>query len=103
MNPVNVKSNTYISPSKEIDNKILNVKSMTLLEYQTVKKIYLKLPKAYVPNWYEKVSLIKKVKNSVPWTYVNSDRNEKETVESFMTKNCGKQIKKRNENKNEKK
>ena len=94
MNPVNVKSNTYISPSKEINNKILNVKSMTLLEYQTVKKIYLKLPKAYVPNWYEKVSLIKKVKNSVPWTYVNSDRNEKETVENFMIKNCRKQIKK---------
>ena len=67
---------------------------MTLLEYQTVKKIYLKLPKAYVPNWYEKVSLIRKVKNSVPWTYINSDRNEKETVENFMIKNCGKQIKK---------
>ena len=67
---------------------------MTLLEYQTVKKIYLKLPKAYVPNWYEKVSLIRKVKNSVPWTYVNSDRNEKETVENFMIENCGKQIKK---------
>ena len=67
---------------------------MTLLEYQTVKKIYLKLPKAYVPNWYERVSLIRKVKNSVPWTYVNSDRNEKETVENFMIKNCGKQIKK---------
>ena len=67
---------------------------MTLLEYQTVKKIYLKLPKAYVPNWYEKVPLIRKVKNSVPWTYVNSDRNEKETVENFMIKNCGKQIKK---------
>ena len=43
MNPVNVKSNTYISPSKEINNKILNVKSMSLLEYQTVKK---DLPKA---------------------------------------------------------
>ena len=29
--------------------------------------------KGYVPNWPEEVFLIKKVKNTLPWTYVMSD------------------------------
>ena len=31
--------------------------------------------KGYIPNWSELVFVIKKVKNTVPWTYVISDLN----------------------------
>ena len=37
MKPVDVKSNTYVDYSKEIDNKDLNSKLVILLEYQNIK------------------------------------------------------------------
>ena len=36
--------------------------------------------KGYVPNWSEGVFLIKKVKNTVPWTYGIIDLNGEEIV-----------------------
>ena len=43
---------------------------MVLLEYQNIKIF---LQKGYVPNRSEEVFVIKKVKNTVPWTYVISN------------------------------
>ena len=40
-----------------------------MLQYSNIKKIF---AICYVPNWFEEVFVIKKVKNSVPWTYVIS-------------------------------
>ena len=37
MKPVDVKSNTYNNSSKGINGKILNLKSVILLEYQNTK------------------------------------------------------------------
>ena len=48
--------------------------------------------KCYVPNWSEEVSVIKKVKNTVPWTYVTSDLNGEEIVGTFYEKDLQKQI-----------
>ena len=62
-----------------------------MLEYQNIKNIFAKV---YVPNWSEKVFVIKKVKTTVPWTYVISDLNGEEIVGMFYEKNCKKQIKK---------
>ena len=36
--------------------------------------------KRYVPNWSEEAFTIKKVKNTVRWTYVISDLKGEETV-----------------------
>ena len=47
--------------------------------------------KGYVPNWSEEVFVIKKVKNTVPWTYVISDLNGEEIVRTF----CRKELHKR--------
>ena len=47
------------------------------------KKIF---PKIYVPNWSEKVFLIKKVKNVLLWTYVISDLNGEEIAATFYEK-----------------
>ena len=40
----------------------------------------------YVPKWSEEVFLIKKVKDTVPWTYVISDFNGEEVVGTFYEK-----------------
>ena len=39
-------------------------------EYQNIKKYF---PERYTSNWSEEVFVIKKVKNTVPWTYIIND------------------------------
>ena len=39
--------------------------------------------KGYTPNWSEEVFVIKKVKNTVPWTYVINDLNDEEIIGTF--------------------
>ena len=63
MKPVDVKSNTYINSSKEINEKDAKFKNG-----ENYCKNY--FAKGYVPNWSEEVFVIKKVKNTVPWKYV---------------------------------
>ena len=47
----------------------------------------------YTPNWSEKDFLIKKVKNSVPQTYVVNYLNEEEIVRIFYENELQNQIK----------
>ena len=42
--------------------------------------------KGYAPNWSEEIFLVKKIKNTVLWTYVISDLNGEEIVRSFYEK-----------------
>ena len=42
--------------------------------------------KGYVPNWSEEVLVIKKVKNTVPWTYVICDLKDEKIVGKFNKK-----------------
>ena len=42
--------------------------------------------KVYSPNWSEDIFVVKKIKNTVPWTYVISDLNGEKIVESFHEK-----------------
>ena len=42
--------------------------------------------KWYTPNWSEQVFVIKKVKNTVPWTYVINDLNGDEIIRTFYEK-----------------
>ena len=70
MKPNDVKSRTYIDSSKEIDNKDPKFKTVDIIRISKYKNIF---AKGYVPNWFEEVFLIKKVKKTVPWTYVISD------------------------------
>ena len=39
-----------------------------------------------MPNWSEEVFVIKKVKNTVPWTYVTNDLNGEEITGTFYEK-----------------
>ena len=42
--------------------------------------------KGYTPNWSEDVFVVKKVKNTVPWTYNINDQNGEEIIGSFYEK-----------------
>ena len=73
MKPNDVKSRAYIDSSKEIDNKDPKFKTVDIIRISKYKNIF---AKGYVPNWFEEVFLIKKVKKTVPWTYVINDLKE---------------------------
>ena len=62
--------------------KILNLKLVILLEYQNIKICLQRLHF----NWSEEDFVIKKVKNTVLWTYVINDLNREEIVGAFYKK-----------------
>ena len=43
-------------------------------------------PEGYTPNWSKDIFLTKKVKNTVPWTYVISGFKGEEIVRTFYEK-----------------
>ena len=78
--PADVKSNTYIESSKKINNKNPKFKIGDTVRITKYKNIF---AKGYTPNWSEEVFMIKKVINSVPWTYVINNLNGEEIVGTF--------------------
>ena len=91
LKPLDVKSRTYIDSSKEINNKDPKFKIGDIVRISKYKNIF---EKDYVPNWSEEVYLIKRVKNTCPWTYIISDPKGEEIFETFYEKQLQKQIKK---------
>ena len=81
--PVDVKSNTYIESSKEINNKNPKFKIGDTVRITKYKNAF---AKGYTPNWSEEDFVIKKIKNTVPWTYVINDINGEEIVGTFYKK-----------------
>ena len=83
MKPIGVKDNTYINTDKEINNKDGKFKVGDRVRISKYKNIF---AKSYTPNWSEEVFVIKKVKNTVPWTYVIKDLNDEEIIVTFYEK-----------------
>ena len=50
--------------------------------------------KGYAPNWSKEVFAVSRIKNRVPWTYVNNDLNGEEITGIFYEKNCKKVVNK---------
>ena len=85
MKPVDVKDNTYIdsmelSRSNDKDPKFKVGDSVRINKYKNI------LTKRYTSNRSEKVFMIKKVKNTVPWTYVINDLNGDMIIGTFYEK-----------------
>ena len=59
--------NEYSEESNEKDFKFKIGDNVRISKYQNI------FAKAYTSNWSEEVFVIKKVKNTVPWTYVIND------------------------------
>ena len=81
--PINVKDNTYINTDKEINNKDPKFKLGGRLRISKYKNIF---SKGYTPDWSDEVFVFKKVKNTVPWTYVINDLNGEEITGTFYEK-----------------
>ena len=89
MKAVDVKLNIYINSGKEIYNKDPKFKIRDIVRISKNKNSFRKV---YTPNWFEEVFMIKKVKNTMPWTYFIMILIEKNLLEYFTKKNCKKRI-----------
>ena len=93
MKLVDFKGKTYINSTdlhsmelhsnKEVNDKDPKFKVGDHVRISKYKNIF---AKGYTPNWSEEVFVIKKVKNTVPWTYVNNDLNGDEIIGTFYEK-----------------
>ena len=80
MKPVDIYSRAYIDSSKEINDKNPKSKIGDIFKISKYKNIF---AKGYVPSWSEEAFVIKKIKNTVRWTYVISDLKSKEIFGTF--------------------
>ena len=85
MKPIDIKDNTYIDFGKEVNDNDPKFKVGDHVGISKYKNIF---AKGYTPNWSEQVFVIKKIKNTVPWTYVIDDLHSEEITGTFMKKNC---------------
>ena len=83
MKPIDAKDNTYIAFDKEVNDKSTKFKVGDHVRISKHKNIF---AKGYTPNWSEEVFVIKKVKNTAPWTYVINDLNGEEITGTFYEK-----------------
>ena len=90
MKRIDVKDNRYINTDKETDDKDSKFKVGDRVRISKYKNIF---AKGYTLNWSEEVFVIKKVKNTVPWTYVINDLNGEEIMGTFY----GKELKNTNQ------
>ena len=83
MKPVDVKDNTYIDFEKEVNDRDPKFKVSDHVRISKYKNIF---AKGYAPNLSEEVFVIKKVKNTVQWTYVINDLNDEQIIGTFYEK-----------------
>ena len=83
MKPVDVKDNTYIDFLKKVNDKDPKFKVGDYVRISKYRNIF---AKGYTPNWSEEVFVIKKVKNTVSWTYVINDLKGEEIIGPFYEK-----------------
>ena len=77
---------TYIDFKKEINDKNPKFKFGDHVRIFKYKNIF---AKGYIPNWSEEIFIIKKIKNTVPWTYVINDLNGEEIIGAFYENELG--------------
>ena len=83
MKTIDAKDNTYFNTDKDTNDKDPKFKVGDHVRISKYKNIF---AKGYTPNWSEEVFVIKKVKNTVPWTFVINDLNGEEIMGTFYEK-----------------
>ena len=78
-----IEDSTHIDFGKEVDDNDPKCKVGDHVRISKYKNIF---AKGYTPNWSEVVFVIKKIKNTVPWTLMFVMM--KKLLEYFMKKNC---------------
>ena len=75
MKPIDVTSDSFAEYNEDSINKNLKFKIGDHVRISKYKNIF---AKGYTPNWSDKIFVINKLKNTVPWTYAISDLNGEE-------------------------
>ena len=83
MNPIDIKSDSFAEYNEEFNEKDPNLRVGDHVRISKYKNIF---AKGYAPNWSEEIFVVKKIKKTVPWTYVTSDLNGEEIVGTFYEK-----------------
>ena len=83
MKLADLQSSTYIEFYEKTIRKVLDLKLAIMLEYQNIKGF---LQKVMLQIGLKKLFVIKKIKSTVPWTYVISDLTGEEIVGKFYEK-----------------
>ena len=83
MKSIDVKDNTYINKDKEVNDKDPKFKVGYHVRISKYKNIF---TKSYAQNWSEEIFVIKRIKNTVPWTYVINNLNGEEIIGTFYEK-----------------
>ena len=83
MEPIDVKNDSFAEYNEEFNEKDSKFKVNDQVRISKYKNIF---AKGYVPNWSEEIFVVKKIKSTVPWTYVISDLNGEEIIGSFYEK-----------------
>ena len=83
MKPIDVRGDYYAEYNEYFNKKDPKFKFGDHVRISKYKNIFVK---GYTPNWSEDVFLIRKIKNTVPWTYVIKDLNGEEITGGFYEK-----------------
>ena len=81
--PINVTSDSYAEYNENSNKRNPKFKVGDNVRISKYKNIF---AKGYVPNWLEEIFVIKKVKNTVPWTHDIIDLNNEEIIGRFFEK-----------------
>ena len=83
MKPVDVGDDSFAEYNEKSNKKDSKFKIGDHVRISKFKNIF---AKGYTPNWSEEIFVVKKLKNTVPWTYVISDLNGDKIEGSFYEK-----------------
>ena len=83
MMPIDVGDDSFAEYNEESSEKDPKFK---IRDHVRISKFKNAFAKGYTPNWSEEIFVVKKIKNTVPWTYVISDLNKEDIVGSFSEK-----------------
>ena len=89
MKPIDVTSDSFAEYNEDSNKKNPKIKVGDHVRISKYKNIF---ATEYAPNWSEEVFIVNKIKNTVPWTYVNSALNGEKIIGSFLKENCNKLI-----------
>ena len=94
MKPVDVKSDSFAECNEISFNKESNEKDpkFKVGDHVRIPKFKNVFAKVYTPNGSEEIFVVKKIKNTVPWTYIR-DLNGEEIFEKELQKNNQKEFK----------
>ena len=83
MNPMKISNEKDEESNEESNEKDSKLKVGDHVRISKYKYIF---ATGYSPNWSEEIFVVKKIKNTVPWTYEISDLNGDKIVGSFYEK-----------------